>query len=252
MARFVSLYTGGKDSHTATLIAMREFKAEPALLLIIVTPKEDSYLLHTVNVKWAYIHGHVMGIPTKLVEISGSDEEGEVLRELEKAVEQTNASMIVTGGIASMYQKKRFDSMARDLGVEHVSPLWGMDQERVLKLEVLEYGVSFMIVAAMAMGFTEEWVGRVIDDKEDVEQLLKLSRKYMFSPVGEGGEYESYVVYSPLFRCTKLIPIGRRVWFPSGWGLYIIENVEKNTSNAECRGSISFYHNDTAMLNTQA
>lgn len=231
MARYIALYTGGKDSHTAALIAMKELKTEPALLLIIVTPKEDSYLLHTVNIKWALIHSSIMGIPARLIEISGVDEDNEVLRELEKAVEQTNADMIVTGGIASMYQKKRFDSMARSLGIDHVSPLWGMDHEKVLELEVLEYGVHFMIVAAMAMGFTEEWVGRIIESRGDVEKLLRLSKKHMFSPVGEGGEYESYVVYSPLFRCTRLSPMGRRIWFPSGWGLYIIEDVKKESVN---------------------
>ncbi len=239
MARFISLYTGGKDSHTATIIAMRELRAEPALLLTIVTPKDDSYLLHTINTRWAAIHGDVMGLPLKIVEIAGSDEDREVLRELEIAVDQVKADMIVTGGIASVYQKKRFDSMAKSLGVEHVSPLWGMDQERVLELEVFEYGVRFMIVGAMAMGFTEEWVGRLIESRDDVEKLLRLSRKYMFSPAGEGGEYESYVIYSPLFKCTRLKPIGRKIWFPSGWGLYVIDDVRKENINDPVCGEAS-------------
>jgi diphthamide synthase (EF-2-diphthine--ammonia ligase) len=52
MGKFVSLYTGGKDSHTATLIAMKDYKLEPGLLLTILTPRDDSYLLHTANIKW--------------------------------------------------------------------------------------------------------------------------------------------------------------------------------------------------------
>ena len=226
MGRFVALYTGGKDSHTALLIAMREYGLEPALLLIISTPRDDSYLLHTYNVRWAKIHASVMGIPFEEVPIEGVNEDAEVQRAVESAVERSGASSIVTGGIASMYQKRRFDAIARSLGVEHIAPLWGLDQERVLRLEVLEYGVGFAIIAAMAMGFTEEWVGRVVDDIEDVEALIRLSRKYSFSPVGEGGEYESYVVSSPLFGCKKLVPVGRRFWFPSGWGYYSIDDVK--------------------------
>jgi Predicted ATPases of PP-loop superfamily len=86
--------------------------------------------------------------------------------------------------------------------------------------------VSFMIVAAMALGFTEEWVGRIIKDEGDVESLLRLARKHGFSPVGEGGEYESYVVFSPIFKGKILVPLGEKVWFPSGWGYYAIKDVK--------------------------
>jgi len=226
MGRFVALYTGGKDSHTAVLIAMKEYRLEPVLLLTILTPKDDSYLLHTINTKWAKIHASIMGIPFEERVISGLNEDQEVQGVIEEIIAKYKADALVTGGIASMYQKKRFDGFARKLGIEHIAPLWGLDQERVLRLEVLEYGVSFMIVAAMAMGFTEEWVGRIIKDEGDVESLLRLSRKYSFSPVGEGGEYESYVVSSPLFKCKVLDPIGEKIWFPSGWGYYAIKEVK--------------------------
>jgi len=226
MGRFIALYTGGKDSHTASLIAMKEYGLEPTLLLIISTPRDDSYLLHTYNIRWAKNHASIMGIPFEEASIEGVDEEQEVRKVVGDIIERTGADAIVTGSIASMYQKRRFDELARSLGVEHVAPLWGLDQERILRLEVLEYGVGFAIVAAMAMGFTEGWVGRVIDDVEDVEALIRLSRRYSFSPVGEGGEYESYVVSSPLFSCRRLVPVGERVWFPSGWGYYSIKDVK--------------------------
>jgi ABC transporter with metal-binding/Fe-S-binding domain ATP-binding protein len=226
MGKFVSLYTGGKDSHTATLIAMKDYKLEPGLLLTILTPRDDSYLLHTANIKWAKIHAHIMGIPFEEIEISGSNEDREVEIVIGEIVAKYGVDAIVTGGIASMYQKKRFDAFARNVGVDHIAPLWGLDQEKILRLEVLEYGVGFMIVAAMAMGFTEDWVGRVIDDGKSVEALLKLARKYSFSPVGEGGEYESYVVSSPAFKGKRLIPSGKRMWFQSGWGYYSISEVQ--------------------------
>ncbi len=237
MGRFIALYTGGKDSHTAVLIAMKEYRSEPVLLLTISTPKDDSYLLHTVNIRWAKIHASIMGIPFEEITISGLDEDREVQKVIEEIVARYKADALVTGGIASMYQKKRFDMFARRIGIEHIAPLWGLDQERVLRLEVLEYGVGFMIVAAMAMGFTEEWVGRIIKDEGDVESLLRLARRYSFSPVGEGGEYESYVVLSPLFKGKTLVPLGEKVWFPSGWGYYAIKGIKvlDRDSTASCR-----------------
>jgi ABC transporter with metal-binding/Fe-S-binding domain ATP-binding protein len=225
MGRFLALYTGGKDSHTAMLIAMKDLGMEPSLLLTIITPRDDSYLLHTINTRWAGIHASLMSIPIKIAKIDGHNEEDEVLKVIESSSRETGADAIITGGIASMYQKKRFDKIARSLGLDHIAPLWGLDQERVLKLEVLEYNVKFSIIAAMAMGLTEEWLGKMIEDKEDVEILIRLAKKYMFSPVGEGGEYESFVVSSPLFRCKRLIPVGKKVWFSTGWGYYEIHDI---------------------------
>lgn len=223
MARFVALYTGGKDSHTAVIVASQDLKMEPALLLTLVTPRDDSYLLHAANTRWAYLHSQLSGIPMKIVEIPGRDEEAEALEALRAAAEETGARAVVTGGVASGYQKRRFDRMAAEIGVEHVAPLWGMDQEKVLRLEVLEKGVGFSIVVTAAMGLGEEWVGRVVETEEDVEDLLRLSRKYSFSPVGEGGEYESYVVSSPLFRCRRILLRGRKSWSPSWRGFYHVE-----------------------------
>lgn len=225
MGRFIALYTGGKDSHTALLIAMKDLGMRPSLLLTIITPRDDSYLLHTINTRWAGIHASLMNIPIKIAKIDGHNEEDEVLKVIESSVRETGADAIVTGGIASMYQKKRFDKIAKSLGIDHIAPLWGLDQERVLKLEVLEYNVKFAVVAAMAMGLTEEWLGKIIENKEDVEILIKLAKKYMFSPVGEGGEYESFVVSSPLFRGKRLNPVGKKVWFSTGWGYYEIHDI---------------------------
>lgn len=239
MPRFVALYTGGKDSHTAVIIASQELKMEPALLLTLATPRDDSYLLHATNIRWAYLHSQLSGIPMRIVEISGRDEEAETLEALRAAVEETGARAVVTGGIASNYQKRRFDRMAGEIGVEHVAPLWGMDQEEILKLEVVEKRVGFAIVVTAAMGLGEEWVGRVVETEKDVEDLLRLSRKYSFSPVGEGGEYESYVVSSPLFKGLRILLRGRRSWSPSWRGSYQIEEALAVRSSLEDASRLS-------------
>jgi len=74
----------------------------------------------------------------------------------------------------------------------------------------------------MAMGLGPQWLGRAVTP-DAAEELIALSRRYGFSPIGEGGEYETYVVESPLLRVEVR---GTAHWHPSGWGYYEIKEAK--------------------------
>ena len=56
-----------------------------------------------------------------------------------------------------------------------------------------------MITGVYAYGFSEEWLGRKIDDTT-IKALIELNRHYGISLVGEGGEYETLVLDAPFFK----------------------------------------------------
>jgi ABC transporter with metal-binding/Fe-S-binding domain ATP-binding protein len=219
----LALYTGGKDSHYAMIKAVEEghtikciATAEPA--------RADSYMFHAVNTRWARLHAEAMGIPHYFIPTSGVKEKEveELGAALASLARECGVEGISTGAIASRYQKERVDKLAERLGLRHYAPLWGRDQAGLLFEEVSRE--SFVIVAAMAMGLGEEWLGRRIGP-EEAERLVELARRYGFSPVGEGGEYESFVVESPLFRGRRVeIRRAKKVWSPAGWGYLAIED----------------------------
>ncbi len=219
----MALYTGGKDSHYAVAKAVEEGHAVKCLLTA-EPARGDSYMFHAVNARWALLHGEAMGIPHYLVEVSGAKErEVEELGDaLARFKRECGVEGVVTGAVASRYQKERVDRLAARLGLAHVAPLWGRDQGELLLAEAS--AEEFIMVAVMAMGLDESWLGVRVGRRE-AERLLELSRRYGFSPVGEGGEFETYVVASPLLR-------GRRVeileaetrWSPAGWGYYAIKS----------------------------
>lgn len=196
------------------------------MLLNIRSEKEDLYLLHTINSRWVDTHAQLMSMPIRVFYIRGDDEKREVAEIISKVARETNARYLVSGVIASSFQKRILDSIASINGLEHLSPLWGSDQERLLREEVVKERIEFIIVAAQAMGLTEGWVGRVISSERDVEELIRLSRRYGFSPVGEGGEYESYVISSPLFKGKRIRVDGVKKWYKAGWGYFYIERAE--------------------------
>ncbi len=199
MEHAVALYTGGKDSHYAIIEALREGITTD--LLIIVTPRrDDSWMFHTVNIRHAELHAILMEKPYITVSVSGV-KEAEV-RELRSVLERLglhcgDIRYLISGAVASQYQKRRVDSLCRSLGLEHVSPLWGRDQGELI-FEEAEH-LSFIITAVQAYGFSLNWLGRVVD-RWNVEELVKDAAKAGISPVGEGGEFETFVIRSPLFK----------------------------------------------------
>ena len=225
----IALYTGGKDSHFAIIEALRSghivkclITAEPA--------RADSYMFHAVNARWALLHGEAMGIPHYLAGVSGVKEReveelGEVLARYKR---ECGAEGVLTGAVASRYQKERVDRLAERLGLVHVAPLWGRDQVELLLAEAS--ALEFIIVAVMAMGLDERWLGARISRLE-AQKLLELSRKYGFSPVGEGGEFETYVIASPLFRGKRVEILEAEIhWSPAGWGYYEIKSARLTKS----------------------
>ena len=73
-----------------------------------------------------------------------------------------------------------------------------MPQEKEMML-LLENNFKFIFSKVAAKGLNEDWLGEVITNKH----LLKLKdiyKKYKINIAGEGGEFESVVLDSPLFQ----------------------------------------------------
>ncbi|NPA76252.1 MAG: TIGR00289 family protein, partial [Candidatus Diapherotrites archaeon] len=52
-----------------------------------------------------------------------------------------------------------------------------------------------------AEGLDETWLGKRITE-ENVDELIALAEEHSFNPAGEGGEYETFVVKTPLYELS--------------------------------------------------
>jgi len=68
-----------------------------------------------------------------------------------------------------------------------------------------------MIIGVYADGLTEEWLGTMIDNSSKKE-LLALSEIYRISIIGEGGEYESLTLDSPMQDSVLVIRKYEKEW----------------------------------------
>jgi ABC transporter with metal-binding/Fe-S-binding domain ATP-binding protein len=194
--KFAALWSGGKDSAFATYLALRQGHKIKALVTIF-PEREDSWMFHFPCIKLTKLQAKAMGIEQIAKRTKGEKEkELEDLKKVLSGMKEIDG--IVSGAIASNYQKSRIDKICDELKISHFSPLWQKNQEKVLEEEILA-GFEIIITGVFAEGFEKSWLGRKIDD-EARKKLLELKRKFGISVSGEGGEYESFVLNCPLFK----------------------------------------------------
>jgi predicted ATP pyrophosphatase (TIGR00289 family) len=205
--RVAVLATGGKDSALALYQAMID-DHEIAYLVTMIPLREDSWMFHYPNIHLADLFAEAVEIPIVKAETSASKEEE--VKDLKKLVSKLDVEGLVSGGIASQYQKTRIDKMCNELGLKSITPLWHMDQQEILK-RILKLRFEVIIIGVYALGFDKEWLGRRIDE-EAVNDLTSLEERYGVSLVGEGGEYETLVLDAPFFKKRIKIVKAEKVW----------------------------------------
>jgi predicted ATP pyrophosphatase (TIGR00289 family) len=117
---------------------------------------------------------------------------------------------IVSGAVASTYQKSRIEKICEQLKLKCIAPLWHENPLNILK-EILGLKFEVIITGVYAYGFSKEWLGRKIDNAT-FEALIELNRRYGISLVGEGGEYETLVLDAPFFKKRIEIIEAEKIW----------------------------------------
>ncbi|QQG48369.1 MAG: diphthine--ammonia ligase [archaeon] len=214
-----ALFSGGKDSTYAAWLASR---SDQLACLITIFPKSDSsYMFHYPDLQWTSLQAESMGVPQVVDETPGVKEEelSDLRRALATAKGRFRLEGICTGALASVYQKSRVEKICADLGLQCISPLWGVDPEAHLRRLVRD-GFEAMLVGVSALGLDESWLGRVIDDAA-IEELVALGRKYRFNVGLEGGEGETFVLDCPLFKRKVVVEESSKDWRGDGGWLRI-------------------------------
>lgn len=206
------LYSGGKDSTYAAYLAQRQ--GHRLCCFITVKPESsESYLFHYPNVGWTHLQAEAVGVPLMTVEIKqvGEGEAYDLDEVLEAAKTRYGFEGLVTGGLASQYQKNRFEKACIRVGLTPVSPLWQVDTEAYMR-SIVRDGFKVIVTGVAAEGLTEAWLGRVIDEAM-VDELVKLHRRVGVHIGFEGGEAETFVLDCPLFKRRVEVLDAVRHWF---------------------------------------
>lgn len=215
--RLAALTSGGKDSIYAIQLAI--LKGHEITDLVIIEPdRDDSYMFHSANIHMVEMISRSTGIPLTTRSTPGLKEKE--LEDLEMALEHLDVEGVVVGAIESEYQASRVRHICNTLSIEMVAPLWHVEPE--LLLRDIVRAMDIMIVHVSAMGMDEEWLGRTIDDTA-IEALIDLNRRYGIHICGEGGEYETLVLNSPLYR-SRIEILDAGIMWEGDRGIYQVKD----------------------------
>jgi len=214
--RLAVLYSGGKDStyalHLATLAGH-----EICHLVTIVPQRSDSWMFHTVNLHVVPLLSEAIGIP--LVQAESSGVKQDEVNDLKRAVEDLEVDGLVSGAIASTYQKSRIEDVCRELGLKSFTPLWQRSSIELLR-EMIASGMTIIVTSVSALGLGIEWLGRTLDC-EAVKELVVLGQKFGVDVCGEGGEMDTLVVDAPFYNRRLQIVSSRIEWSDGAGRLHI-------------------------------
>ena len=215
-----ALFSGGKDS-TLAIHRAKAMGKDVELLITMVSENDFSYMFHKPNISLTELQAEALGIKRVVYQTKGEKEKE--LADIELSLRENRVTELVTGAVASSYQKDRIEAICKRLSINAISPLWRIDPME--ELNELSSNYDVIITQVAAEGFDESMLGARIDAAL-IQRLKAINSKYRTNMLFEGGEAESLVLDAPMFR--------KRI------------TIEK--SHIERDGSVSRYIIDSAVL----
>ena len=122
--KLASLFSGGKDSVCSAYLA-KEQGNEIACLITILSENKESYMFHTPSIEKTRHQAKAMNIPLIIQKTKGKKEEE--LKDLEEAIklakERYKIEGVISGALASNYQKLRIENICKKLNLKSLSLL---------------------------------------------------------------------------------------------------------------------------------
>lgn len=203
---WVALFSGGKDSYLALRSAWADGLEVNRLLTVYAHP--GSFVFHTPAIEATSAIATAVGCEHITLEAPAADttdsqraadRELVVLeRWLAAVADSPDAPAgLVTGVVASEYQRERLDALVEQFDMDLYAPLWNRSGASILS-DMHSAELSVDIVGVAAAGLDRSWLGRRLDAGA-VEDLIALAERTGIHPAGEGGEFETLVVDAPAF-----------------------------------------------------
>jgi len=201
------LASGGKDSSLALYNVLRD--GHFVKYLVSMFPlNDDSWMFHYPNIRLVKLFAEAAEIPLESAETLGVKEKE--VKDLKLLLERLDIDAVVSGAIASIYQKSRIEKICKQLNLKCICPLWNEEPINVLR-NLMKLKFEVLITGVSAYGFNIEWLGKKISQSL-VDELLELNKKYGISIIGEGGEYETLVLDAPFFKKKIKIVQAESFW----------------------------------------
>ena len=215
------LFSGGKDSNYAMYLASKYH--EISCLINLKSKNQNSYMFQSAGSNLLELQAESLNIP--LLQHPTKGEKEEELKDLKKAIKKAKDKYkikgLVTGAIKSAYQSSRIQKICLELSIECFNPLWQINEKNFLE-ELIKDKFETILVGIFAYPLDKSYLGKTLN-KQLLAKLQTLSP--IPSIIGEGGEYESFVINSPMFKKRLNITKSEKIMDGENSGVLEIKEV---------------------------
>lgn len=196
--KLASLFSGGKDSNYSMYLASK--KNDIKCLISMISENPESYMFQTPGNSLLKTQSECLEIPIIEYKTKGEKEKEliDLKKAIEKAIKEYKIQGIVTGAIKSTYQAIRIQKICDELNIFCFNPLWEIDEKKYLN-NLIKDKFEIIIISIASYPFTKEYIGKIIN-KNFQKKIEIINNKYKISTIGEGGEFESFILDSPMFK----------------------------------------------------
>jgi len=192
--RIALSWSGGKDC--CMVLDTLFQKGYEVACLVTTVPKELARTFgHGERTEMIRLQGEALGIPVHFIECSYDTYTDQFVTALQTLKKLYKITGIAYGDLYLDEHRAWGEKVADAASVESLYPLW-LQKEDALKLlrNFVQSGYKAIIVRVSEDVLDETWLGRSID-----ESFLQDVQRTTICPMGESGEYHTFVYDGPLF-----------------------------------------------------
>lgn len=219
--RVIALLSGGKDSVCAVETA-RGFGWDVAAALVLKPAQDDAWMFHTPNLGVVEGVAECLGLP--LITAAARSGQRKEVEDLETAVAAAKRDLgldgLVSGALASEYQRTRLDRIGHEAGLKSFAPLWHKEPRGYVD-SLVAAGWDIRFSRTAADGVPTAWAGQRLDAAKVAAMAGHRARPHV---AGEGGEYETLVLDAPFYRRRLVVEeahveesASRATWRVESW-----------------------------------
>ncbi|CAM3685477.1 diphthine--ammonia ligase [Cytobacillus oceanisediminis] len=187
-------WSGGKDSCLALEVLVKQ-GVEVACLITTVPAEIGRTFGHGEKTELIHLQAKALSIPVEFISCSFENYTERYISKLKKLIDKFKLTGIAYGDLYLAGHRRWGEKVAEEAGINAVYPLWMEEKDSIQALETfVKSGNKARVIRVREDVLDPSWLGRELD-----AAFLQDIQKEAVCPMGESGEYHTFVYDGPLF-----------------------------------------------------
>nr|WP_317853518.1 diphthine--ammonia ligase [Neobacillus sp. Marseille-Q6967] len=193
--RIALSWSGGKDCCIVLDTLLKQ--GYEVVSLVTTVPKELGRTFgHGERTELITLQGKALSIPVHFIECTYESYTEQFVKALENLRNTEKISGIAYGDLYLDEHREWGEKVANRVGIEALYPLWTKKEDALQLLDhFVHSGYKAVVIRVRHDVLDETWLGRFVD-----QSFLEDVKKTAICPMGEAGEYHTFVFDGPLFE----------------------------------------------------